>query len=240
MDFLSIAEFSRKRNNRMVAARLHLVLSQSYEIIEIFRILLDELKKAMDSHMRVNENHRFSINPHRIASLLHRQASNLEIMEILTTELLDEIRILDHRFEQIYRHISPGKFGIMFRAQGFLMSARFPLVEDSMKVPPPNADGTYLALQFTWEISTEDPPEAEEHYYVGFGPAKRVVDVRIDEADEFFRALKWYLENCKPYERIRELEEITECYKQALIKNFTLEEILTDISKVKRHYNWAE
>ena len=37
IDFLAIAEALRKRKNRQMAARLHLILVQSYEIIELYR-----------------------------------------------------------------------------------------------------------------------------------------------------------------------------------------------------------
>ena len=81
IDFLAIAESLRKRKNRQGAARLHLILVQSYEIIEIYRILLNELRSALESNQRIDDRHRFSLNPAYISSLLERQASNLEVME---------------------------------------------------------------------------------------------------------------------------------------------------------------
>jgi hypothetical protein len=38
IDFVGLVEMLRKRNNRKSAARLHLILIQSYEIIELYRI----------------------------------------------------------------------------------------------------------------------------------------------------------------------------------------------------------
>lgn len=72
LDFLAIAEFLRKRNNRRAAARLYLVLVRSYEIIKLYRIILDELKAALESHERQDDKHRFFINPARIAGLLQQ------------------------------------------------------------------------------------------------------------------------------------------------------------------------
>ena len=55
LDFLAIAEVLRKRKNRQLAARLHAILVQSYEIIELYRVLLDELRAALESHRRVED-----------------------------------------------------------------------------------------------------------------------------------------------------------------------------------------
>jgi hypothetical protein len=239
LDFVAIAEFLRKRNNRRSAARLHLVLVQSYEIIEVYRTILDELKAALDSHERQEDKYRFFLNPGRIASLLQRQASNLDVMEHLTIDLLREIKILDNRFEEVYRAIIPHKFGILFEAERLLRDARLPLNEDHVQMFPAATDGIYRTLWFTEDALETDRKEVEKYLYGWHGTEKPVVDVNIYDGDEFFRLLKWYLETNKPYERLKELEDITESYKRALVENFTLEEILSDIGTISRHNNWT-
>src|SRR5258708_5863379 len=116
LDFLSIAETLRQRKNRREAARLFVILSQSYEILELYRILLQELRAALESHQRNDDRHRFYLNPARIASLLARQSSNLEVMELLISDLLDQLRILDNKFVESYRSLFPGKASILFEA----------------------------------------------------------------------------------------------------------------------------
>src|SRR6266540_5405164 len=90
IDFLGITEVFCKCKNRQVAAGLHVILVQSYEIIELYRVLLDELRAALESHRLADDRHRFSLNPDRIASLLDRQASNLQVMQTLTLDLFNE------------------------------------------------------------------------------------------------------------------------------------------------------
>ena len=239
LNFLAIAEFWRKRNNRKAAARLHLVLLQSYEIIELYRIILDELRAALESHERQDDRHRFFIDTARIAWLLQRQASNLEVMERLSVQLLNEIKLLDHQFEQAYRDIVPGKLGVLAWAIGALRSARLPLNEDDAKLFPAAADGKYRTLWFTSDPPKEDRREVDLYLYGWDGTEKEVVDVNIRDGDEFFRVLKWYLETNKPYERLQELEHLTANYRQALIDNFSLEDILSDIGAISRHRYWS-
>lgn len=235
LDFLAIAEFLRRRNNRKAAARLHLVLVQSYEIIELYRIILNELKDALESYERHDDSYRFYMPPAWIASLLQRQSSNLEVMDHLAYELLNEIRILDNRFEQAFRDIIPHKFGILFEAQGLLSSARLPLNEDDVRVFPAAADGTYRTLWFTEDAPEEDRHEAEKYLHGWYGTQKKIVDINIHDGDEFFRILKWYFETNNPYERLKVLEDVTASYRQALIENFTLEEILSDVGTISRY-----
>lgn len=239
LDFLAIAEFLRKRNNRKAAARLHLILVQSYEIIELYRTILDELKAALGSHERQDDRHRFYLNPARMANLLQRQASNLDVMENLTIDLLGELKVLDHRFEKAYRDLLPGKFGILFRAQGLLASARLPINEDDTSYFPSAEDGKYRTLWFTSEKPEENREETEKYLYGWNGREKDVVDVNLHDGDAFFRLLAWYFTTNNPYDLLEELERITESYKQALIDNFSLEEIISDIGSVSRHDNWA-
>src|SRR5437867_9702593 len=91
IDVLAIAEVLRKRKNRRIAGALHLILVQSYEVIELYRLLLEELRAALESHGHTVDAHRFILNPERIAALLSRQSSNLEVMETLTKDMMDEL-----------------------------------------------------------------------------------------------------------------------------------------------------
>ena len=105
LDFVAIADAARKRGNRRAAAQLHLILVQSYEIVELYGVLLDELRAALEGHQRADDGHRFLLNPSRIAHLLVRQSSNLSVIETLIGGLLDELRILDNAFAEAYREI---------------------------------------------------------------------------------------------------------------------------------------
>lgn len=166
IDFLAIYEALGKRKNRRLAAQLHLILVQSYEIIEIYRVLLDELKAALESHQKVDSRERFFLNPARIGSLLNRQASNLEVMECLTIDLMDELRTLDNKFMEAYRSILPGKFGILFEAQNLLSKGRLSLSESDPKNFPATIEGEYRTLWFTSEKPQEDRKKLKNIYTV--------------------------------------------------------------------------
>lgn len=237
IDFLAISEALRKRKNRRVAAKLHLILVQSYEIIEIYRVLLDELEAALDSHQLVSDQHRFSLNPARIAALLDRQASNLQVMETLTFDLMSELRILDNKFVEAYRSLLPGKFGILFEAQGLLASGRLPLAETGPDHFPANVAGEYRTLWFTWEKPQEDRKEVEKYLYGWNGQEKAILDVNIHDGDAFFRELKRYFEEEYPVKRLQEIEELTENYRDVLLQNFSVEDLFFEIGKVRRHSN---
>lgn len=223
LDFLAIAEVIRKHKNRRLAATLHLILVQSYEVIELYRILLEELQAALDSYQRVGDKHLFSLNPARIASLLNRQSSNLEVMETLIRDLIDELRILDNKFAEAYRGLFPGKFGVLFRAQGLLASGRLSLVESGLEHFPASVHGDYRTLWFTSSAPEEDRREVERYLYGYTGTEKIVVDVNIHDGDVFFRELQRYFENEDPLKRLREIEKLTEHYRDILLQHFTLE-----------------
>ena len=89
-------------------------------------LLLDELRAALESCQRADNRHRFHLNPDRIVYLLGRQASNLEVMETLTFDLMDELRVLDNKFAEAFRSLIPGKCGILFEAEGLLAEGVFP------------------------------------------------------------------------------------------------------------------
>lgn len=177
----------------------------SYEIIEIYRVILDELKAALRSHESHDDKHQFYINPTRIAGLLRRQASNLEILDQLSASVINEIVILDSRFEQTFRQITPGKAGILFDAQFPLSDGRIPLNEDDAHHFPAAADSTYRTLWFTRDTPKQDRQEIRKYLYGWTGTEKKVVDVNIHDGDKFFRLLSWYFENNRPYVQLENL-----------------------------------
>lgn len=236
VDFLAIAETLRKRKNRRIAARLHIILVQSYEIIELYRILLDELRKALESHKRTDDRDRFYLNPAYIASLLDRQASNLQVMETLTIDLMDELRIIDNKFAEAYRNLLPGKFGILFEAQGLLLGGRLPLTESGPQHFPATEAGEYRTLWFTSDAPQEDRKEIEKYLYGWNGQKKTIVDVNVHDGDAFFRELNRYIEEENPMKRLQEIEQLTENYRNVLLQNFSVEDLLSEIGKIRRHY----
>lgn len=240
IDFLAIAEALRKRKNRMVIARLHVILVQSYEIVELYRILLDELRAALDSHQHSDDRHRFFLNPSRIVSLLERQASNLQVMETLTVDLMDELRILDNKFAEAYRSLIPGKFTILFRAQGLLAGGRLSLVESGPQHFPAAVHGEYRTLWFTSQVPQDDRKQIEQYLYGWNGQEKTVVDVNIHDGNAFFLELERYFEKENPMKRLREIEELTESYRNVLLKNFSVDDLLSEIGKIHRHENWTK
>ena len=240
IDFLAIAEMSRKHKNRKMAAQLHLILVQSYEIIELYQVLLDELQAALGSHKKVGNQEYFSLNPSRIASLLKRQASNIEVMEHLTYELMDELRILDNQFLEVYRSIFPGKFGILFEAQHLLLQGRLPLGESQPKYFPATPEGEYRTLWFTGKTPTEDRKSVEKILHCFSGEEKIVIDVNIHDGDVFFNELARYFDKEDPINRLSEIKVLTENYRKVLQQNFSIEDVLSEIGKVRKHSNWAK
>lgn len=239
IDFLAIAETLRKRKNRRIAAQLHIILVQSYEIIELYRVLLDELTAALKSHQRTDGQHRFTLNPHRIAALLARQSSNLHVMDTLTLDLLDELRILDSRFAEMYRSLIPGKASILFEAENLLAEGRLPLAESGPTSFPANARGEYRTLWFTPNAPQEDRKQIEQYLYGWNGREKTVVDVNVHDGDAFFRELERYFMEDDPVGRLQAIEVLTEKYRDVLLQNFSVDDLLGDIDKVRRHDSWT-
>lgn len=236
LDFIAIAEYVRKRGNRRNAARLHLILIQSYEILELYEVLLDELEAALQSHKKISNRHCFYLSPYYLSSLIARQSSNITVMETLTYDLLDELRLVDNNFAETYRSLIPGKTGILFEAQNLLATGRLPLAETDPDTFPASPDGTYRTLWFSPEPTTEDRREIEKFLYGCNGREKTILDVSIHDGDAFFDALEEYLLKEKPADRLQELKKITESYREALLKSFTTEDLLSDISTVRKHY----
>lgn len=238
LDFFTIVEALRKRKNRQIAARLHLILVQSYEIVELYRILLDELKAALKSHQSSGDSHKFYLNPLRVANMLARQSSNLEVMEVLVLDLLAELRILDNDFAETYRSLIPGKFGILFEAQHLLDNGRLSIAEGDLARFPTNAEGEHRRLWFTGrKPSKAERKRTREYFHTR--PDERVIEVNVHDGDAFFAELRRYFEDDKPYHTLKEIEKLTERYRKVLLQHFTIEDLLGDIGKVRRHCGWA-
>jgi hypothetical protein len=236
IDFLAIAEALRKRKNRRIAAQLHIILVQSYEIIELYWVLLNELSAALTNYQRTDDQHRFNINPHRIAALLARQSSNLQVMETLTVDLMNELRILDNKFVEAYQVLIPGKMSILFEAEGLLAGGRFPLTESGPESFPANDRGEYRTLWFTPDVPKDDRKQMEQYLYGWNGQEKTVVDVNIHDGDAFFTELQRYFKEDDPNGRLKAIEVLTEKYREVLLQHFSLEDLLGDIGKIRRHW----
>lgn len=237
LDFIEIAKFVRERRNRLLAARLHLVLVQSYEILEIYQVLLAELRAALETHTKTPDGYRFHLNSAHVAALLSRQASNLSVMEALTVDLLNELRVLDNRFVETYRSIMPGKFSILFQAEHLLASGRLPLAETGPGEFPASLDGSYRTLWFTQEEPKEERRVVEQYLHGYRGYDLPVVDVTVSDGNAFFSELSRYFSEQDPEEKLRVLRELTDTYKTTLMSTFTTEDLLADIGKVRRHYS---
>lgn len=237
LDFIEVANFIRERKKRLLAARLHLVLVQSYEILEIYRVLLAELRAALKTHTKSDDGHRFHLNSAHVAALLSRQASNLSVMDALTLDLLNELRVLDNKFMETYRSILPGKTSILFQAENLLASGRLPLAETGPKEFPASLDGSYRTLRFTQEEPKEERRIIEQHLHGYRGYDLPVVDVTVSDGDLFFNELRRYFSEQDPEKRLRELTELTDTYKTTLMRIFTTEDLLADIGKVRRNYS---
>ena len=239
LDFFAISAELKKRHHQRIAARLYVILVQAYEIIELCRILLDELSAALDSHQRQEDSHRFRLNPSRIAFLLSRQASNLVVMETMTSDLIDELRILDNSFAQAFRDLVPGKQGILFEAQCLLEEGRLPLAETGPEKFPENGRGEYRTLWFSHREPSEARQEEISSAYLQDTRGRSVIDVNLHDGDAFFQELDRYFREENPLERTRALEALADRYKGALLQNFKLEDLIGDIGKIRRHVSWA-
>ncbi|WP_066793686.1 hypothetical protein [Sphingomonas soli] len=234
IDFVKIAELQRGRNNRKVAARLHLALIAAYEIVDVQETLLDILNAALKSYRKDGDRHIISVNAHWTANLLRRQADNLEKLDRLLRDLYAEIRLLDPSFEANYRAMFPGKFGILFDAQYLLWQARLPIGEDH---PVPWMDGDGLVYRTLWLGPLEpDKDRDEERRYLHpvNGTEKDIIDVHASDGTAFMVELERYFEVEKPFERLAALKESAESYKQALTEHLSLSDVLAEIGNLKR------
>jgi tetratricopeptide (TPR) repeat protein len=234
IDFVKIAEMQRGRANRKAAARLHLVLVTAYDIIETYEALLETLEKALVSYRVDGDRHIININSYWTAGVLRRQADNLMKMDRLLRDLYAEVKLLDPAFERTYREIFSGKFGIMFEAQMLLSQGRLPTHEDH---PMPPGDQPGLTYRTLWlgEIDPGTDREKERKYLHPInGTEKDVIDVHSSDGLAFAKELKRYFEIEKPYDRLDELRQAADTYKQALAANLTLSDVLAEIGSIKR------
>ena len=240
LNFLGIAETLRKRKNQRIAAKLYVTLVQSYEVLELYRILLKELRAALSSHRMREGNHRFSLNPARVAYLLARQSSNLQVMETLTSDLAAELRILDNQLLKSYQEILWAKGSILTQARDLLANARFPLSESRSDSFPADSRGEFRTLRFSPIDPGEDIEDTKKYLHGYTGTEKVVVDVSLTDGQTFFQELARYFDEEKPENRLREIEQLTERYRQVLLEHFTIEDLLSDIATVRRHYSWVD
>ena len=101
---------------------------------------------------------------------------------------------------------------------------------------PASVHGDYRTLWFTSSAPREDRKEVEKYLYGYTGEEKTIVDVNVNDGDAFFRELQRYFENENPLNRLREIERLTENYRDILLQHFSLEDLLSEIGKVQRHY----
>ncbi|WP_146142943.1 hypothetical protein [Halomonas sp. ND22Bw] len=93
LDFVKLAGAIRRQRNRKAAAQLYSVLIQAYEILEVYRVLLDQLSEVLKDREVSDKQHRYYLNTRRVGSLLKRQASNLGVLDLLIRDLRDELRV---------------------------------------------------------------------------------------------------------------------------------------------------
>ena len=55
------------------------------------------------------------------------------------------------------------------------------------------------------------------------------------DGETFFTELARYLQEDKPIEKLEELRHLTERYRTALLDNFSIEDLLSEIDKVRRY-----
>lgn len=235
LDFIKLAEAIHRQRNRKAAAQLYLALIQAYEVLEIYRVLLDELTAALKGREVGDEHHHYYLNPSRVGTLLTRQASNLEVLDKLIRDLREELRIVDDEFAEMWAQLIPGKFGILLEAERLLLDGRLPVSEGGPENFPAAESGQYRSLWFTPQSPDEDRAQVEKYLYGWDGREKEIVDVNIFDGEKFYTELSRYLREEKPYQRLAELEKVTKRYRKALLEHFTLEDVLAEIGNVRRH-----
>jgi hypothetical protein len=231
IDVLSISEAIREEKNRKASSRLFLILVTSYEIIEEYERIISYLMEFLKG--LENTENEFYFNSAYMINLLNKQAFNLEKMDVLLYDLVRELRVVDNKFYVQYKELIPGKFGLLDDARSLLMSGRLSLVESGPSQFPADRNGSYRTLWFTETLPDEDREETEKYLYGWDGTEKNIVDVNIHDGPRFIEELKLYFERVRPFETLALLEGLTESYKNTLINNFTLEEVISEVGRVK-------
>ncbi|AXE63572.1 hypothetical protein BBF93_04570 [Hyphomonas sp. CACIAM 19H1] len=239
IDFAGIAKHLRESRNRRASAKLFLILSTSYDVIELYRTILEEMQAALSGHTKSDTGHRFHLNHYRMRNLLQTQWQNLERLDLLISEMGEEVSLLENGFGNALREILPYKFGILFEAQQLLAEGRLGLGNTDINHLAKGQDGKFRTLWFTSEPPTEDRDEIAKYLHGWNGTKKDVHDVNFHDGDEFFKTLKWYIDEVQPFDQLDELERLVERYKTALIDNLTLEDVLSEFGALKRYENWT-
>lgn len=233
VNFVKIAEFQQGRNNRKAAARLHLILVTAYDIIDVQETLLDTIATAVNDYRVEGDRHFININPHWTASLLRRQADNLEKLDRLLRDLYAEVRLLEPSFEKVYRSMFAGKGGILLDTQQLLWQARLPIHEDH---PLPWGEGEGLVYRTLWLGPIQpgtDREKEREYLHPNYGTEQEVIDVHSSDGATFMNELNRYFEVEKPFARLAELKETAESYKRALTEHLSLSDVLAEIGNLK-------
>ncbi|RKE42418.1 MULTISPECIES: hypothetical protein [unclassified Sphingomonas] len=234
LDFVKLSEFQRGRNKRKVSARLHLILVTAYDIIEVFEELIKLLEKSLKEYRRDGNRYIMSINPSWTESLLRRQADNLGKLDRLVRDLYAEVRVLDPAFEKTYRDLVPSKFGIFFEAQQLLWQGRLGTHEDHPVPYSRTAGLTYRTLWLSEIPKDHDRQQDIKYLHADDGMERSVIDVNMKDGEPFFRELARYLEEERPHQRLIALRETAETYKQALMENLSLEDVLLELGRLNR------
>lgn len=235
LDFIRLAEAIHRHRNRKAAAQLYSVLVQAYEILEIYALLLDELADGLRSYEATDERHYYQLNPARVRCLLRRQASNLEVLDTLIRDLRDELRILDNEFVEMWSELLPGKFGILLEAESLLSEGRLPLSECGPENFPATRAGQYRTLWFTSQKPDGDRHEIEKYLYGWNGHDKEVIDVNVYDGEAFYGELEKYFKEQQPRKKLAELQEVTSRYRDVMLQQFSLEDVLVELGSVRRH-----
>ena len=234
-DPLRVEEFLRQRNNRSTASKLFYILIVTYEIIEIYEVLLDELKADLDA--KTNVENKFWINPARFATLLTIQSDNLSRLEKLTREMYTELKLLNKNFKRTYDEIYSGKFGALTTLCTLLSDSRLPTNEFSKRIVEKPEE--YRTLWFTWEAPAGDRNEITKYLHGFDGSEKTVIDVNNHDGTKFYAEIQRYFRDEKPFEKLSMLQQIAESLRHRLEENFQLSDIIGEIGKIESRRNWA-
>lgn len=238
VDFLKLSESIRGRANRRIAGHLFLALTVVYEIIEIFEMLLGELKASLVDYRAEAETYRFTLEPNRITALLQVQADNLGRLDYIFGELNEEIRFLSPEFAETCRELNFGnKFSVLTDAHILLTHARLPLNETFPAIPARAKQEIHRMLWFSPNPSPDDRRIMKEFLLGSADGEEKFVDVHITDGEPFFKELERHFYKDNPLELLNRLKLVADKYRTSLENNFTLSELLSDIGSIKSRYH---
>ena len=160
-------------------------------------------------------------------------------MTLTLDTLMDELRILDNSFVENYRSLCRGKADILATACDLLHRGRLPVVEGNPQQFPANELNEYRTLWFPSEQPSGDRRYREKFLHGWDGQEKIVVDVSIYDGERFFREIALYFEKENPIEKLGEIRDLTERYREVLLQNFSVDDLWHDIGAVRKHQNWT-